>query len=348
MHIDGNRCFCGFILLQVVPASLWWSTRINSNMKNRFFATTLALLCCITSFAQKDTCNIGIYINSIYDFKLDDKSFMADFWVWMNYKNDSLAFEHTLEVTNNKSAEFSHYTMEKKAGWNWATQKCRAQLIHQWDVSKFPFDKQNLRIEIEDSQLDTSRLIYMADETNSKIDNSFSSGEWIIEKFSLKQGVRTYQTTYGNPSLSGKSSYPRVVAEITIRRKNSWVKLVKLLTGVYVAFLISCIVFFVSNESQDSRFCLCVGGIFAAIGNKYIVESVVPSSTSNTLMDNVHTLTFIFILLITVVMIISLRLFQSEDAQKKELSLKIDIWAFYSLTFLYTLINAILVYVAAR
>ena len=139
-----------------------------------------------------------------------------------------------------------------------------------------------------------------------------------------------------------------MVAEITISRKNSWIKLIKLLTGVYVAFLISCIVFFVSNESQDSRFCLCVGGIFAAIGNKYIVESVVPSSTSNTLMDNVHTLTFIFILLITVVMIISLRLYQSGNDQKVQLSHKIDRWSFYLFTFLYTILNIAFIYMATN
>ncbi len=316
-------------------------------MKNRLLAAVFLLFCSTTSFCQKDTCRIGVYINSIYDFKLDDKSYMADFWVWANYKNDSLKFDNIVEITNSKEADFSHYSMEKKAGWNWATQKCRAQLIHQWDVSKFPFDKQQLRIEIEDAESDTSQLIYMADQANSKIDSSFNLSEWHIENFSLVHGVKTYQTTYGNPSLSGQSSYPRVVAEITISRKNSWVKLIKLLTGVYVAFLISCIVFFVSNESQDSRFCLCVGGIFAAIGNKYIVESVVPSSTSNTLMDNVHTLTFIFILLITVVMIISLRLYQSGDAKKVLLSHKVDKWSFYVFTFLYAIINIAIVNMAA-
>jgi hypothetical protein len=318
-------------------------------MKYPVLFFSICLLWCSPQLqAQKDTCKIGMYINSIYDFKLDDKSFMADFWLWMNYKNDSLKFENNVEITNSKLADFSHYSMEKKDGWNWAAQKCRAQLIHQWDVSKFPFDKQELRIEIEDSQSDTSKLLYIADKENSKMDSSFNSGEWCVEDFRIEQGVKTYQTTYGNPSLSGKSSYPRILGEITIRRKNSWTKLVKLLTGVYVAFLISCIVFFVSNESQDSRFCLCVGGIFAAIGNKYIVESVVPSSSSNTLMDNVHTLTFIFILLITIVMIISLRLFQSGDPHKRQLSLDIDKWSFYIFTSLYTFLNIIIVYLALK
>ncbi len=317
-------------------------------MKTRLLLLLAALFPFFIVQAQKDTCIVGIYINSIYDFKLDEKSYMADFWMWMNYKNDSLKFENAAEVTNSKSADFSHYAMEKKGVWNWATQKCKAQLMHQWDVSRFPFDKQVLRIEIEDSQYDTSQVVYQADEVNSKIDTSFNSKEWCIERFSLKEGVKTYATTYGNPALKGKSSYPGVIAEITIRRTNSWVKLWKMLTGAYVAFLISALSFFVSSENQDTRFALCVGGVFAVIGNKYIVESIVPSTTSTTLMDNVHNLTLIFILFIVVVITVSLYLFEAGDEQKKQLSLQIDKRAFYSFVALYIAINFALTLLAAR
>lgn len=316
-------------------------------MKNFFLTAISAVLLCTAVTGQKDTCRVGVYINNIYDFKVDDKSFMAEFWMWFNYSNDSLKFENAADIPNSKSVDFSHYTTEKKGLVNWAAQKCRAQLIHQWDVSKFPFDKQVLQIIIEDSQYDTASLVYLADRSNSKIDPGVNSGEWTIVHFSVKERVKTYQTTYGNPALTGKSSYPGIVSEITIQRNNCWIKLVKMLTGAYVAFLISCIVFFVSSENQDSRYGLCVGGVFAAIGNKYIVESIVPSSTSNTLMDNVHTITFIFILLIIILVTISLRLFESGDQQKVQLSLRLDKWAFYSMVILYTGINAVMIYMAS-
>ena len=317
-------------------------------MKSRLLFVIATMLISVALCAQKDTCKVGIYINSIYDFKIDDKSYMADFWMWMNYTNDSLQFENAVEITNSKSSDFSHFTKEKVGAWNWAAQKCRAQLIHQWDVSNFPFDKQHLRIEIEDAQNDTAKLVYLADKVNSKIDNKLNSGEWCIDSFTFNGGFKTYNTTYGNPGLSGNSTYPGVTAEITIRRNGSWVKLVKMLTGAYVAFLISCIVFFISSENQDSRFGLCVGGVFAAIGNKYIVESIVPSTTSNTLMDNVHTLTFIFILLIIITITFTLRLFESGDEKKQQLSHKIDRRAFYMFGILYILINCVLVIVAAN
>jgi hypothetical protein len=220
--------------------------------------------------------------------------------------------------------------------------------MHEWDVSCFPFDRQRLKIEIEDSEYDTSQLVYVADETNSRMDTAFNSNEWHIEKFHVYSDVRTYQTTYGNPELSGKSSYPRVVVEILIQRNNSWIMLGKMLTGAYVAFFISCLVFFVSSENQDSRFGLCVGALFAAIGNKYIVESIVPTSTTNSLMDNVHNLTFTFILLIVVIIVISLSLFESDSDHNKKRSLRLDKYAFFSILTLYGVINAWLIYSASN
>lgn len=317
-------------------------------MKNRILLA-LALLCIVfTSSAQKDTCKIGLYINSIYDFRLDEKSFMADFWMWMIYKNDSIRFENNMEVRNSKSADFSNYSSEKQDGVNWATQKCKTQVMHKWDVSRFPFDEQRMHIEIEDAEHDTSSMIYTVDKVNSKLDHAAVHSEWYIVGFSIKDTVHTYETTYGNPKLSGTSSYPKIIAEVVLRRTCSWILLAKMLTGAYVAFLISCLVFFLSSDNQDSRFGLCVGGLFAAIGNKYIVESTVPTSTTNTLMDNVHNLTFTFILLIVLVSIITLRLHESGNPQKIELSKKIDRISFWSILFVYALTNIILILIASR
>ena len=296
--------------------------------------------------AQKDTCNVGVYISNIYDYRLDEKSFMADFWMWINYKNDSLQFENVTEMTNSKTAEFSMYRHEKMVDWNWVTQKCKAQIMYDWDVAKFPFDKQHLRIEIEDSEYDTSQVIYQVDKANSKIASGINTKEWNIIDFSVHDEIKTYETTYGNPSLSGQSSYSRIVAEITIKRNNSWLMLAKMMTGAYVAFLIACFVFFISPDNPDSRFGLCVGGLFAAIGNKYIVESVVPTSTTNTLMDNAHNLTFSFILLIVIFTILSIYLFESESPGKKRLAKLVDRYSFYSIFFLYVIINSCMIYSA--
>ncbi len=312
-------------------------------MKSKLQCTAILLFFCLVAVAQKDTCKVGIYVNHIYDINLDEKSYTIDFWMWMNYKNDSLNFENKQDITNSKSIEFNHYTKEKKNNINWVAQKCKAQIMQQWNVSNFPFDKQKLHLIIEDAEKDSSQIIYQADTLNSKPDPTFINAEWSIESFTMQQHINTYATTYGNPALSGSSAYPGIMAEIIIKRNHSWLLLLKLLTGAYVAFLISSLVFFLSSENQDSRFGLCVGGLFAAIGNKYITESVVPASNTTTLMDNVHNLTFGFILLIVVISIITLRLYQSEDDNKRNLSLKIDRISFWFVLLSYIVINILLV-----
>jgi phosphoglycerol transferase MdoB-like AlkP superfamily enzyme len=78
--------------------------------------------------------------------------------------------------------------------------------------------------------------------------------------------------------------------------------------GMYVAFLISYVCFYIQPENFDSRFQLSVGALFATIGNKYIVESSLPDSTTFTLVDALHALTLLFILATIGATIVSLRI----------------------------------------
>ncbi len=308
--------------------------------------STAVLFCLLffsnISFAQKDTCKIGMYVLSLSDFKIDDQSFKADFWIWFIYDNDSLVMKDAIEIMNAKSAEFSNYSIEKKGGKNWAQVKCKAVINQNWDVTKFPFDKQDLSIKIEHTMLDADEVVFVADSENSKIDSTFFLDDWDINSFQLKSIKRTYNTTFGDPVLKGSSTYPGVEAEIIITRAHSQGILVKMLTGVYVAFSIALLGFLIKPSLAD-RLGLCVGGIFAAVGNKYIIESVVPSSTANTLLDSIHNLTFVAILIMIALTVVSLKWSDTEDEKLKMRSQKIDRISFVVLLAGFITANIILI-----
>jgi Ca2+/Na+ antiporter len=65
-------------------------------------------------------------------------------------------------------------------------------------------------------------------------------------------------------------------------------------------------------------------------------------------MDDVHNMTFTFILVIVGIIIISLSLFNSGDERKKRMSLRLDKWTFWMLIGLYTLVNVFLIWRAAH
>ena len=127
--------------------------------------------------------------------------------------------------------------------------------------------------------------------------------------------------------------------------KNSWLSLFKLITGVVVAFFISCLVFLIKPTNVDPRFGLCVGGLFAAVGNKYIIEGTVPSTNTITMLDNIHNLTYVLILLIILVSIFSLKLFEKGTEKSIRQSQRVDRISLFVIIGIYLLAMAYLIVV---
>lgn len=257
-----------------------------------------------------DTISVGVFFNSVYDLNLAEQSFSADFWVWYNYTSDSLNPLESVEIANAKEFEFKMPDVEKQGNINWATHKCTAELKKEWDLRHFPFDKQKLTVIIEDAIEDINSVIYVADSVNSKYDKGIVLDGWIIKDFHIRSHHSTYETTYGNPGLTGNSTYPAVIATFELERDGSGL-FFKLFMGVYVAYLISLSVFFMGPENPE-RFGLIVGALFAGVANKYIVDSIMPQTIMLTLPDKIHNLTFAYIIIHLVITIAAYRLSVSE------------------------------------
>jgi len=101
-----------------------------------------------------------------------------------------------------------------------------------------------------------------------------------------------------------------------------------MISGLIIAFFISCCVFFIKPTNTDPRFGLCVGGLFTAVGNKYITDSAVPSSDTITLIDTLHIVAFFYIFLIIIQSVISLRLLEKENERAASISRKFDKYSF--------------------
>jgi hypothetical protein len=291
--------------------------------------------------AGPEKCKVGVYVTSIFDFSLSDKSYSVDFWMWFNYADDSLKPLGSAELVNSKEYSYSLQDEEKKNGINWATQKCRATVKKDWDIHNFPFDRQSLTIDIEDANMDISQLEYVADTENSKYDKRIKIDGWKITGFDVAAGKSTYETTYGDPELKGTSTYPQVEISFTIEREGSGL-FFKLFTGVYVAYCISLLVFVMGPENAE-RFGLLVGGLFAAIGNKYIVDGLLPQTTMFTLVDKIHVLTFSFILLHLILTVIVWKVNISGDTVKAK---RLDKMGFRLSLLSYIALNVYLIVMA--
>ena len=266
------------------------------------------------SFAEEeypDTVSTGIYITSIHNIDFKEKEYNINFWLWLKYKNQDFDFTKNLEIPEAKTFTSSYTTVDTTTdGRIYLLMKLQCVMKDSWKINHFPFDYQMLRLTIENSQYDTSSLVFVADTVGAQYGRFTISG-WTIDPDSFKITVRNqaYNTAFGDDSYAKPfSSYSAFRVKIGIQRLATWTLFWKIFLGMYVAFFIAYVCFYIHPGNVESRFGLNVGALFAAVGNKYIIDSSLPDSTSPTLVDALHSTTLIFIFAVIASTIYSLKL----------------------------------------
>jgi len=262
-------------------------------MKKFIFLSALL----ITNFAHAkeapDTVSVGIYINSVHNIDFKNKEYTINLWLWLKYKNPDFDFSKYLEVPMAKTVDKSFYTVDTlDDGRIYMLMKLQCIMRDSWKIENFPFDRQKLRFSIENSQYDSKSLIFVVD-TLGKHYSKWTLQNWKIipDSFQIKSDIKKYETGFGDPGYElPHSEFATYKAVITLER-NSWGLFLKLFIGMYISFLLCVVCFFIHNDHMDSRFSLSVGSLFAVIGNKYVIDSSLPESTSFTLVDTLHCLT---------------------------------------------------------
>jgi hypothetical protein len=268
-------------------------------MKKLFFI--LSLLLFNPAFAKEahkpDTVIVGIYITSLHDIDFKSKEYNINLWLWLKYKNRDFDFSKYLEVPMAKSFQKSYYTVDTLAdGRIYMLMKLQCVMKDSWKIDNFPFDKQAMRFSIENSQYDASNLVFVQDTLGEHFSEWTLSGWKIIpDSFNISIANKNYETTFGDPALKvPHSEFSAYTVQIGIERY-TWGLFLKLFIGMYISFLLSFLCFFIHNDNIDSRFSLSVGSLFAVIGNKYVIDSSLPESTTFTLVDSLHMYTLIYI-----------------------------------------------------
>jgi hypothetical protein len=294
---------------------------------------------------KPDTVYSGMYITSIHDINFKDKEYSLNLWLWLKYKNKNFDFVHNLEVPQAKSVTTSYSTVDSSDNKIYLLMKLQCVMKDSWATNNFPFDKQTLRFSIENSQFDSKSLVFASDTLGKHFDPRFTLRGWQIDSINVTTGTKVYETAFGDESLAKPhTEYSNYKVKLLLSRDAMglfW----KMFLGMYVAFLIAYMCFYIHTDSIDSRFGLSVGALFAVIGNKYIVDSSLPESTTFTLVDTLHGITLLFILTVIMSTAYSLRLVKKDKLKEAQ---KFDFICAQVLMACYIILNAWFIYTANK
>lgn len=287
--------------------------------------------------AHPDTVKAGVYIISVHDINFRDKEYTLRFWLWFVYDDPDFDFTKQLDLPNAKDIDVQEVITDSLDGKAWVIMKMKCTMKQNWNVHDFPFDRQLLKMHIENTLFDKRRLVFGPDVDGSSFDPEDAIDGWKMKNFQVTESKNDYLTGFGDPSSKGQdfSSF-NVNFEL---ERSAWGMFFKIFLGMYIAFLIATISFTPHPSEMEPRFGLPVGGLFAAVGNKYIIDSLLPESSAFTLVDTLHALTFIGIFGILLVSAIALRQYDkgnkalAERTNRRGARVVISAYVFFNLVF---------------
>lgn len=312
-----------------------------------FFITFMALLSLVVKAEEVEyesdkriEIPVGIYITSLYALDIPDKKFTVSAWIWSTFDPvllpEDYKFHNKIEITNARTWEIienENFTIKNSDGTVHTMTKFTAEINQDWNVKYFPFDKQDVTINIESIELDSKQIKFVPDTANSLVSDELELPGWIVSPIQLRSFDYKYPTTFGIQS-GAKGIYPRMSFVIPIERNGTRIFWTYFL-GFFVSYIIICILYFFNGELIESRVGLIMTALFAVVGNKYTIDLLLPSNDVFTLSDLIQVASFIIvgIGLLSSVMIVYLMKKGGE-----QLAYRIDLFITWLVTIGYPLV----------
>ena len=265
---------------------------------------------------KPDTVKAGVYIISVHDINFRDKEYTLRFWLWFIYDNPAFDFQKQLDLPNAKDIDIQEAIYDSLDGKTWVIMKMKCTMKNSWNVHDFPFDQQRLKMHIENTLFDKRSLVFVPDTEGSSFDPQEAIDGWNIINFTVSESSNDYLTGFGDDSNKNQN-FSSFDVNLGLERA-AWGMFFKIFLGMYIAFMIATISFTPHPSELEPRFGLPVGGLFAAVGNKYIIDSLLPESSAFTLVDTLHALTFIGIFAILLVSAVALKQYDAGNKERAE------------------------------
>jgi hypothetical protein len=239
---------------------------------------------------------IGVYVDNIYNIDYMNSSYEVIFYIWANsyekvYPIGLLDIDKAIEV----DSLFTETTnVQTKFGKKFnRLVKYKAKILNKMDISKYPFDKLNLKLDIELLGHYKGEKEIIIDKKNS-FSKPFFIDKWKVENSDLAIVNTNWDSDFGDIKHKENSQLEALTVSINLKR-DSWNLYLKMFLVLFISLFLAALNLFLPNKLSEEKFALIVGSLFTAIGNKYIIESYLPFSDNINLCDILHVITFIFI-----------------------------------------------------
>ncbi|HNY10511.1 MAG TPA: hypothetical protein PKK26_02865 [Candidatus Wallbacteria bacterium] len=267
---------------------------------------------------------IGTYILNYKNLNVNNGTCTADFYLWLIWSNPGID-PRNFEIMN-ASIEFkdmvSNETIEIEGRkYSWVNYRVIATTSNDFNFRRYPLDQQSINIEIEDKQLDISKMTYVATPRESTMDSRTKIQGWEIIGSDCGITEHKYSTNFGYTTAGNNSdTYSRYVFATNIARPY-FSSVLKMTLPLAVILSLSFISLLLSLDKYSQRISLGVSTVYTSVAFHISLSSAIPQVSYMTLADRLM-ISIYFMLSLNIISIVAMTALV--DREKIETAQKIN------------------------
>ncbi len=245
---------------------------------------------------------VGSYINDVQALNLREHSYAMDVYIWFRWRDEELAPAETLEMVNPNEL-WGHLTdvlydepVRLPTGEQYQVLRVQGRFSRKFFFHNFPYDRQELVIEFEDSVHETNRLVYVADESPVAVNPRLVLPGFHLEPARLSVENFRYNTAFGDTRRTEPNAYSRVQISLPISRP-------RLTSSVKMLLPVLCVVFGASlmlllkTTYVDARLGIGITSLLTVVAIQLAANETMPSVDYLVLMDKIHLAAYLYVLI---------------------------------------------------
>ncbi len=246
---------------------------------------------------------VGAYINDIQEIDFRTNSYAVDIYVWFRWTDKSLDPSKSLEFMNRYAPDdhvrVSLYDAPQPMpdGSLYSIVRNQGRFSTKFQLERYPFDTQALRVELEDSTGGTAKQVYVLDTKALTINPAITLPGFKIETPELIVADNRYPTNFGDLTVGDDEVYSRGSLVVPISRPLTAIS-VKTFVPIFLITACALLVLFFRPAFVDGRIGLGITALLTLVALQLTSGASLPEVDYLMMLDKVYLASYAFIMLV--------------------------------------------------
>ena len=233
---------------------------------------------------------MGFMVTSLSRIDPADGSFDISAFAWTIDPGKTFDPAAQIQILARKAAIEAVQQASLGDGSTFTGLRIEATLDQAFDLRDFPFDRQTLRVSVE-TEVPADQLRFVPDEQDTRLADYLVVNGWNVTGLRFEERVIRYDTQFGVWQVP---DFSRLSLLIDIERQRSALVIEKFI-GYTMALLVTALIFLVPTDQIGVRIGMATTAVFAAVGNRYGLDTLLGAETAFGLVEQLSLIVFIAI-----------------------------------------------------